>query len=221
MKKVIFIFIYLSFIISACNGSTNEPTELMDFTPTLDKTTEYKATSTPPVSPTIIMEKPTKTYTNSTPTEQVEIMHTPSPWPTLPMAFTPNPEQINRWPEYEKALAKELIPAPEPTKILCEWITLGQVEDEIYVWAYCQVDDRIPTGASEPVVIYLGEDGEIRNTDSPRSGSYYPPDVERLFPPDIQKYIFNQGDWLNVQSLKEHIQYRLEHPGEPPLWIQP
>lgn len=218
MTKQLFFVLLSLFFIASCSSCADtdsdtpgEGYQTITIAETIQETSEEMPTATHTL---VSEESPIPQITPTFP-----IILTPSPWPTQSMIITPNTDQISRWSEYETALAKELIPAPDPTKILCEWITLGQEDDEIYVWAYCQVDERIPTSSSVPVVIYLGEYGKIKNTDSPRDGSYYPPDVKRLFPPDIQEYIFNQGDWLNIQSLKDHIQYRLEYPGEPPLWI--
>ena len=64
---------------------------------------------------------------------------TPSPLPTQPTIpfITPNPIQVERWKEYEDALAREPL-FNEGLSVLCEWEILGKSEMEVYVWASCK-----------------------------------------------------------------------------------
>ncbi len=52
--------------------------------------------------------------------------------------ITPNAIQVERWKEYELALAKKMFPSNFiPGKFLCEWEILGQAGQEEYVWVEC------------------------------------------------------------------------------------
>ena len=144
------------------------------------------------------------------------VLLTPSPRPTIPFMITPNADQLARWQEYERALAKELIPSPESDNTLCEWMILGQSEQKVYVWALCQVSGWIPTSTSAPAVIYLGPDGVVQGVEVPRDGQLYSVDVQNLFPADIQRILF--AHLVDVREMEAHITYRMKHP-EPPLCI--
>ncbi|MCD4671180.1 MAG: hypothetical protein K8R77_00820, partial [Anaerolineaceae bacterium] len=144
------------------------------------------------------------------------VLLTPSPSSTISVYITPNADQLARWQEYEKALAKKIIPSPIPENVLCEWVILGQSENEVYLWAFCQLPGEIPTGASVPAVVYLGTDGVVQSVEIPGDGSLYPVDVHRLFPANIQEIIF--AHLIDVRKMEEHIAYRMKNP-EPPLLI--
>jgi hypothetical protein len=149
------------------------------------------------------------------------VLLTPSPWPTMPFPITPDAGQLARWQEYEKALAEKFISHHIPEDVLCEWVLLGQSEQEVYVWANCQstfpdADSRY-AAMSAPAVIYIGTAGSVQNV---RIAFFYPDDVHSLFPPDIQKVILANGS--DLRSLKiqmsEHIISRVKNP-EPPLIV--
>lgn len=145
---------------------------------------------------------------------------TPVPWVTMEFSITPNPVQLERWREYEKALAGRLKSSSPIEKVLCEWEILGQADLEVYVWAKCAG----PIGSEEtvgtvdiPAVIHLGRDGSVQAVDIPGSGTLYAPDIRKLFPPDVQDKIFNKQ--INLHQLGEHLNWRLDHPDEPPLIV--
>ncbi len=113
---------------------------------------------------------------------------TPSPEPTqppFPILVTPNAIQVERWREYQSALAEKFIPALYPIEIvLCEWNILGQAEQKLYVWAVC-----IAPGyeAMRPAAIYLREDGFIQKVEAPIYGSTWNSDLQRMFPEDVRE----------------------------------
>lgn len=163
---------------------------------------------------------PAPTATPSPKVTSTLVLHTPSPWPTVPFIITPDADQLARWQEYEKALAEKFISHHIPEDVLCEWVLLGQSEEEVYVWANCKsipnVDGRY-SSLSAPAVIYLGTDGSVQNV---RIAFFYPDDVHSLFPPDIQKVILTNGSDLRSFKIQmsEHIISRVKKP-EPPLIV--
>lgn len=142
---------------------------------------------------------------------------TPSPQTTIQFVITPNMDQLIRWMEYQNALAQKLLPTSYSQEtVLCEWELLGQSGQEIYVWAFCQTTSSIPSAKSAPAVVYLGSDGAVQSVETPGDGSFYAPDVHRLFPPDVQEKIFTR--LVDVERMRVHIDLRIEHP-EPPLIV--
>jgi hypothetical protein len=78
---------------------------------------------------------PAATFTPPPPTETI-VYPTPSPLPTQPIIIriTPDAIQVERWKEYEDALAKALFPSSFiPGEFLCEWEILGRSDQEVYV----------------------------------------------------------------------------------------
>lgn len=206
MGKCKRLVIPLLLFLVACNTvHINEPSQTIYPTNTL--AVRINATSTMSPSDSI----PAFTVT--------PILLTPSPWPTMPFIITPNADQVARWREYERALAKVLIPSPKADKTLCEWIILGQSAHKVYVWALCEMSGQIPASTSAPAVIYLEPGGAVQKVKCPRDAPFYLVDVKRLFPPDVQEKIFNRRKWLDVGKMETHIHFRQEHPEEPPLCI--
>jgi hypothetical protein len=140
--------------------------------------------------------------------------------------ITPDPLQAERWEEYEDALATAIF-SPKylpqsPIEFLCEWEILGQVEQEVYVWATCMSTFEIeglgiPYHGGMPAVIHISADGTIQNVETPGGGSDYASDIREMFPPAAQEKYFNR--LINFQALTDHLQWRLEHLGEPPLVV--
>ena len=192
--KHLFLIILLS-TLSACGGQTVVP-------PT--------ETSIPTVaSPTSV---PTST--------SIPVTVTPSPLPTEPVfpVITPDPIQIERWKEYEDALAKTFFPySLRPQEVVCEWEILGQTNEEVYVWAYCAgIYSVEPSQASIPAVIHIRTDGSVQSAEIPGSGSSYGVDIRRMFPLEVQERIF--GRLIHFQVLADRLRWRRGHPEEPP-WI--
>jgi hypothetical protein len=139
--------------------------------------------------------------------------------PTLlpPPIITPDAVQIERWREYETALAKSILPMFE-YMVLCEWDILGRSELEVYVWATC----RIPGGNdSRPAVIRLGLDGSIQEVEVLKRSTSS--NVDELFPKEVQeKFDAYTGNSIIDGRIKEmhgHLVHRETHPEEPPLII--
>jgi hypothetical protein len=119
---------------------------------------------------------------------------------------------LERWKEYENALAKSVLPHLGSEEVLCEWDLLGRSAGEVYVWAVCSGMDG---GGSVPAVIHLEEDRSIQSVERIINWSA---DILRLFPTDVRgKFdIYPSG---RAREMSEHIEQRRIHPGEPPLII--
>ena len=167
---------------------------------------------------------PTPTVVSSTPvptTTFLPVTGTPSPLPTEPVfpVITPDPIQMERWNEYEEALAKAFFKDYfKPEEVACEWIILGQAVQEVYVWAYCSgIYSAGPSSGSIPAVIHLGADGSVQSAEIPGSGTAYGEDIRRMFPPDVQERILDH--LIPFHELDDRLRWRRGHPEEPPLII--
>ena len=144
--------------------------------------------------------------------------------PIIPM-ITPDAIQVERWQEYQTALAVSVFtPRISRVDILCEWQILGQSEQELYVWAKCSgfhpSDLSYLYTGSAPAVIYLGEDGTIQNVAVAGNGDFpdaYGITLRKLFPSDVLDKIF--GHLIDYDSLSAHLELRRENPEEPPLIV--
>ncbi len=160
---------------------------------------------------------------NQTPTPAQSLTPLPAtnPSPThptsRPTATTTTGDE--RWEMVQDALASAfLTPDHTPAQGLCEWEILGQSNREVYVWAMCQTaDDPEGMAMSATAVITLDENGKISNIEVPRDGSYYGPDIRKLFPKRVQKVIFAHE--IDTEAMWDHIQKR-HHTPEPPLIVQ-
>ncbi len=149
------------------------------------------------------------------------IPQTPSPIPAATFIITPNADQLDRWQEYERALAKSHLSFLPPEEVLCEWEILDQSEQELYVWAVCS--GTFPVGntgyrpmSSIPSVIHLGLNGAVQSAEIPGSGTAYARDIRTMFPESAQERIFSR--LINFRRLSEHLAIRLDNP-EPPLVV--
>ena len=136
------------------------------------------------------------------------------------LAVTSEPTQLERWKEYENALAMMLLPLSHPEEVLCEWELLGRSNQDLYVWAVCaEVDPAVKISpfffrtASIPAVLHLGTDGAIQNVEVPEYGSGYLDDVRRIFPLYVQKMV------PDMNKMEEHLDLRRTHPDMPPFII--
>ncbi len=144
----------------------------------------------------------------------------PLPSQSTSIAITSNLTQLERWMEYENVLAKKLLPLSHPEEVICEWELLGRSNQDEYVWAVCteigpavEISPFFFRTASIPVVIHLGANGAIQNTEIPKYGSGYLSDVRRLLPLYAQKIIADLG------KMEEHLDLRRTHPTDPPLIV--
>ena len=138
----------------------------------------------------------------------------PTITPTRPgeTLITPDAIQVERWMEYQTALAKNVHAHLPPEEVLCEWEILGRSGNDVYVWAVCKGGD---SSGSVPVVIHLEANGAIQSAERAKNWSR---DIPRLFPPDvIEKFAHYQGG--RAGELIEHIEWRRTHPEEPPLIV--
>ncbi|MCB9443791.1 MAG: hypothetical protein H6669_06100 [Ardenticatenaceae bacterium] len=118
------------------------------------------------------------------------------------------------WTEYENALAEAILHEPG----LCEWEIWGQQGQEVYVWAECQMSSEPNSAASGPAVVYLATDGTIEKVVIPHDGINYGPDIEELFPQDVQTLI-NSESFDAVQAMK-HIEIRQQNPSILPMIVE-
>jgi hypothetical protein len=175
----------------------------------------FSACTAPIATPTatVIPTLPTSTPPALTPTSTSFII-IPSPTPTRPIIpdITPDPIQLERWKEYENALAKSVLPHLASEEVLCEWDLLARFADEVYVWAVCS---SIDGGGSVPAVIHLAEDGSIQSVERIINWSA---DILRLFPADVRGK-FDRYPSGRAREMSEHIEQRRIHPETPPLII--
>ncbi len=149
----------------------------------------------------------------------------PSPLQTQPInpAITADSIQIERWQEYEDALAKALfLSSLNDYEFLCEWEILGQSDQEIYVWTVCMSISSVgsaglPFHSTMPVVIHTQADGSVESVEIPRGGTHYAADIRQMFPADAAEKYFD--GLIHFQELTDHLNWRREHPEEPPLIV--
>jgi hypothetical protein len=160
---------------------------------------------------------PTATFPPPTFTPTAAIVYpTPSPLPALPPPpiFTPDAIQVERWQEYQTALADFVLlhdGGYEPG-VLCEWDILGRSDQKVYVWADCAGSSG-QGGGARFAVIYLASDGSVQKMGD-QSGSEFPKDVRAKFDLYSDAAFSGRG-----RVLLDHILYRGTHPEEPPLVI--
>lgn len=154
---------------------------------------------------------------------------TPSPLPTQPIipVITADPIQVERWKEYQNALAKLVLAQHSGNEValdetaLCEWDILGRSDQEVYVWAMCSTPN---SGDTKPAVIHLELDGSIKKVEAPFHGSAWESTIQKLFPKDIREKIdayFYSLDSSSgrAEELRMHLLDRNTNPEMPPLNI--
>jgi hypothetical protein len=149
----------------------------------------------------------------------VTAMPTQTPAGPVYPVITPDAIQIEKWNEYEEALALAFFKSYFKLEdVVCEWEILGQVEQEVYVWGYCSaIYSAGASSGSIPAVIYLEADGSVQSAEIPGSGTAHAPDIQRMFPPDLHQRIFDHA--VSLQGMDDRIRWRRGHPDEPPLMI--
>ena len=162
---------------------------------------------------------PTAVFPTPIPTSTlIPVTIIPSPLPTQPIIpmITPDAIQVERWKEYEDALARTILSFLPPEEVLCEWEILGRSEREVYVWATCDAL-RGGHGAASSAVIHLNADGTVQSVEKPGSGSKRISNILKMFPPEIQEIILN--NLMSYSHLSDHLDWRQEHSEEPPLIV--
>lgn len=160
----------------------------------------------------------------------VPVTITPSPLPTQPIIpmITPDAIQVERWREYEDALARSVLSFLPPEEVICEWEILGRSEQEVYVWALCTSIISLGTtldgtetfsSSSTPAVIHLREDGSVQSVEKPGSGSKRISNILKMFPPDVQEKFENYHFGRAGAEIGERLVWRRTHPDEPPLIV--
>jgi hypothetical protein len=204
------ILIALAIVLAACGQVTPQEAEMTKAVNTAFAIVQTGIALTQTAAPTA-------TPTN-TPTALLTATTTPTLIPTQPSVpiITPDTVQVERWKEIEKELAKNILPMNPIESVICEWDILGNSEQKVYVYAICA---SLAGDDSFPVVIHFRTDGSIHNMEIPRRASEWFPDINRMFPVEIQAkfrlYTYSEiyTDMLN------HLRYRFNHPEEPPLVI--
>jgi len=158
---------------------------------------------------------PTVVSPTSVPTSTlIPVTIAPTITPTRPgeTLITPDGIQVERWKEYQTALAKNVLAHLPLEEVLCEWEILGRSGNDVYVWAVCS--GKVG-GGSVPAIIHLEIDGAIQSVERAKNWSR---DIPRLFPPDVrEKFAYYQAG--RAGELIEHIEWRRTHPEEPPLIV--
>ncbi len=173
--------------------------------------------------PTVVSPTPVPTST------LIPVTITPSPLPTQPSIsmITPDAIQVERWKEYEDALARTLLSFLPREEVICEWEILGRSDQEVYVWALCTSIISLGTtldgtetfsSSSTPAVIHLREDGSVQSVEKPGSGSKRISNILKMFPPDVQEK-FENYHFGGTAEIGERIVWRRTHPEEPPLIV--
>ncbi|MDQ3004733.1 MAG: hypothetical protein M3R47_05045 [Chloroflexota bacterium] len=158
--------------------------------------------------PTVVSPTPVPTSTF------IPVTIAPTITPTRPgeTLITPDGIQVERWKEYQTALAKNVPADIPPEEVLCEWDILGRSGNDVYVWAVCE--GKL-SSASVPAVIHLESEGAVLSVERPTNWSR---DIPRLFPPDvIEKFAHYHAG--RAGELIAHIEWRRTHPEEPPLIV--
>lgn len=159
-----------------------------------------------PVSQTLPTPTPTSTSTAFSTLTPVPPTITPVPTST---------EDPERWMIYEQALAREVL---HGVNGICEWDIFGQRDQEVYVWALCQVTNDVSgTAGSVPAVIYLDSSGSIERVQIPGNGTQYGVDIRKLFPKELQELVF-QGP-MNNDQMWSHVKLRQKNPELPLIVI--
>ncbi len=122
------------------------------------------------------------------------------------------------WRDYEIALVRAILPATLANGV-CDWEVLGHSGQEVYVWAFCaaQQPGADIAAASVPAVLSLADDGHTVTARIPRDGSYYPGDVQALFPVAVQQMVFDRPSSETPARLAQHARRRLTLSTLPPL----
>ncbi len=169
-----------------------------------------QAAALPPETPIPTVVSPTPVPTSTF----IPVTIVPTITPTRPgeTLITPDGIQVERWVEYQTALAKNILAHLPPEEVLCEWEILGQSGNDVYVWAVCR--GKVG-GGSVPAVIHLESEGAVLSVERAINWSA---DIPRLFPPDVREKfdLYTSG---RARELREHIEWRRTHPEEPPLII--
>jgi len=143
------------------------------------------------------------------PTETAFPTSTLTPVPLT--SITTTTTKVERWMEYENALALEIL---QTSDAICEWNILGQEKQEVYVWAMCQITNlEIDSAASVPAVIHLGNNGSIEKVQIPGDGTQYGIDIRKMFPPELHDKIFEQS--VGIDELWSHLELRQKNPELP------
>lgn len=170
----------------------------------------------PTTTPTLT---PTTTYT---PTATIVYpTWTPPPTQIFFPVTTPDPTQLEKWQEYETALAHSLLPEVLQESVLCEWAVLGRDSMDVYVMALC---GNTSVYATAPTVIHLDENNSIESIEIVKPDSMRDANIRRLFPLDVQNIVYSEAMKLIREELAEHLKQRLSHPKELPwivLWATP
>lgn len=124
--------------------------------------------------------------------------------------LSPAPKTI--WDAAEITLSNAVLGIPGGK---CEWEVLGWVEQERYVWAFCQSGPGVDAiGASQPAVVRVQANGSIQSVTIPEEGEEFSTNVRRLFPPSVQEKIFAQD--FDLYAAVSHLEARWRNPALPP-----
>ena len=125
---------------------------------------------------------------------------------------TPSPASKTAWGAAETAISNAVLGVPDGK---CEWEVLGWIEQERYVWAFCQSGPGVDAiGVSQPAVVRVNANGLIQSITLPDEGNDFSVSVRRLFPPSVQEKIFAQD--FDLYAAVSHLEARWRNPALPP-----
>ena len=125
---------------------------------------------------------------------------------------TPSSAPKTIWGATETALSDAVLGVPDGK---CEWEVLGWIEQERYVWAFCQSGPGVDAiGASQPAVVRVQANGSIQSVTLPEEGEDFSISVRSLFPPSVQEKIFVQD--FDLYAAVSHLEARWRNPALPP-----
>ena len=75
----------------------------------------------------------------------------------------------------------------------------------------------LPLNSTMPVVIHIQADGSVESAEIPGGGTHYAADIRQMFPADAANKYFDE--LIHFQELTDHLNWRREHPEEPPLIV--
>jgi hypothetical protein len=216
-KPTYYFWIILLALLTACGTApqSDEMTKVQNAALAMART---GVALTQTAMPTSTLPPPTFTPTATI----VYPISTPIPTqPPIPI-FTPDAIQVERWKEYENALAKALVRSSFiPDQFLCEWEILGRSAQEVYVWMTCASIFSAEVVGDTLAVIHIGTDGTVQIVETPAwplDGVFnWGANIRRMFPLYVQERYFS--GLIHFQELKDHLLWRLERLEEPPLVV--
>ena len=143
----------------------------------------------------------------------ISTLHT-QPTPAIIPWLKPEPIQIEKWKDYQTALADEFNYRP-PEEVICEWEFLGQSGNEVYVWAICGAIYDYIIGSEGLAIVHLSDDGSVISANGDLIS--FPSEIQDAFPLVVQERYFSGQ--IHFQELVDRLRWRQRNPDELPLIV--